>query len=260
MGIYPQQRQQALMELDKPLFCIAHRGGSQRYENTLRAISRALELGVDAIEIDVWNVRGELLVFHDRRLSTGPFSGELLVQQDPAELRKTPLSCGEHIPTLLEVMELVADKALLNIELKGPGCVKSVSQQIEDFVLYKQGCYESYLISSFDHVQLHKLSQRLPEVKRGALFAGVPLDYAACCEQLGAYSLHACLGFLRQGLIDDASARGLKTWVYTVNHEEDMGHLAAMGVDGVFTDFPEKVLALNTEYLLRHPKVESGSF
>ncbi|MBB6522942.1 glycerophosphodiester phosphodiesterase [Pseudoteredinibacter isoporae] len=259
MGIYRQQRQ-ALMELDKPLFCIAHRGGSQRYENTLRAIERALKLGVDAIEIDVWNVRGELLVFHDRRLSHAPFQDALLVQQDPKLLRQTALPCGEHIPTLLEVMELIGDRALLNIELKGPGCVKAVSHQIEEYVQYGQGSYESYLISSFDHVQLHKLSQRLPEVKRGALFAGVPLDYAACCEQLNAYSLHACIGFLRQGLIDDASARGFKTWVYTVNHEEDMGHLAAMGVDGVFTDFPEKVLALNEEFRQRHPKVEGGHF
>lgn len=259
MGIHPQQHQ-TLMELEKPLFCIAHRGGSPEYENTLKAIAKSLKQGVDAIEIDVWNVRGELLVFHDRRLSHPPFQEALLVQQDPRVVKEAPLPNGEPIPNLLDVMNLVGDQALLNIELKGPGCVKAVSNQIEDFVLSGQGSYESYLLSSFDHVQLHKLSQRLPEVKRGVLFGGVPLDYAACCEQLGAYSVHANVGFLRQGLIDDANARGLKTWVYTVNHEEDMRHLAAMGADGVFTDFPEKVITLNQEYEQRHPKSGGGHY
>ena len=239
------------IDLDKPLYCIAHRGGSRTHENTLKAISESLELGVDAIEIDVWSVRGELMVYHDRRLNYPPFNDALIVQQNAEALRNTPLPCGETMPSLQQVMDLVGDKALLNIELKGPGCVKAVTQLIEQNVHDGQGSYEAYLISSFDHVQLHKLSQRLPDVKRGALLAGVPLNYAQCCEAVDAYSLHAGLGFLRQGLIDDANARGLKTWVYTVNHEEDMGHLAAMGVDGVFTDYPKKVLELNRK-LLEH--------
>ncbi|MCV6613600.1 MAG: glycerophosphodiester phosphodiesterase [Cellvibrionaceae bacterium] len=231
--------------LEQPLFCIAHRGGKRAYENTLKAIAESLAMGVDAIEVDVWSVRGELMVFHDRRLNYPPFDNTLIVQQDPQRLANTPLPSGELMPSLLQVMELVGDQALLNIEVKGPGCVKAVTALIEAYVHERQGSYENYLISSFDHVQLHKLSQRLPEVRRGVLLAGVPLDYARCCEAVGAYSLHAGLSFLRQGLVDDAKSRGLKTWVYTVNHTEDIGHLAAMGVDGVFTDEPEKVLALN---------------
>lgn len=234
-----------LMKLHKPLFCIAHRGGSATHENTLLAIKEALTLGVDAIEIDVWSVKDELMVFHNRRLNYPPFNDALIVQQSPQLLREHPLPCGEQMPTLLEVLNVVGDQALLNIELKGPGCVKAVSRQLEEFVNDGQGSYENYLISSFDHTQLYKLSQRLPEVRRGVLLAGVPKDYAACNEELQAYSLHANIGFLRQGLIDDARKRGLKTWVYTVNHEEDMRNLAAMGVDGVFTDYPQRVLSLN---------------
>lgn len=237
-----------VLDLDKPLYCIAHRGGSPHHENTLLAIDQAIALGVDAIEVDVWCIKGELLLYHDRRLNHGPFKGELIVQQTPSSLRQIALPNGEQIPTLNEVIERVAGKALLNIELKGPGCVKAVTKVIERHV-FDLGCsFDDFLVSSFDHLQLFKMKQRLPKVRRGVLLAGIPLDYAACCQELDAYSFHPCINFLRQGLIDDAGKRGLKTWVYTVNHPDDMAYLAAMGVDGFFTDQPQQLLKLNNQF------------
>jgi len=237
----------SVLDLDQPLFCIAHRGGMPDQENTLAAIEQAIHLGVDAIEIDVWNVKDELLVHHDRRLNYGPFKQQLIVQQSPTTLRQAPLPSGAQMPTLTEVIDRVKGKTLLNIELKGPGCVRTVSKAIERHVVDEGGCFDNFLLSSFDHIQLYKLKQRLPEVRRGALVTGIPLNYAACCDELEAYSFHPCIDFLRQGLIDDARKRGLKTWVYTVNHEDDMRHLAAMGVDGVFTDQPQRLLNLNAQ-------------
>lgn len=237
----------SVLDLDQPLFCIAHRGGMPGQENTLAAIEQAIELGVDAIEIDVWNVKDELLVHHDRRLNYGPFKQQLIVQQSPTKLRQEPLANGAQMPTLAEVIDRVKGKTLLNIELKGPGCVRGVSKAIEQHVVDEGGCFDNFLLSSFDHIQLHKLKQRLPEIRRGVLITGIPLNYAACCDELEAYSFHPCINFLRQGLIDDARKRGLKTWVYTVNHEDDMRHLAAMGVDGVFTDQPQRLLDLNAQ-------------
>lgn len=234
----------------KPLLCIAHRGGphfaqSSLPENSLAAISRALELGVYAIEIDIFQVEGELFVTHDRRLGRVA-SGEGIITERPlAYLREQRLENGEPIPTLGQVLALVGDKALLNIEIKGANCVPSLARVLAEYVSEHQGTFEQYLISSFDHQQLFQAMQQLPKVKRGVLIEGIPLDYAACCGPLSAYSFNTHLSFITPDLIADAQRRGLKNWVYTVNHEDDWQLMSALGVDAVFTDKPDRLLAFN---------------
>lgn len=231
-----------------PLLCIAHRGGPQFIEsslpeNSLAAIARALELGVYAIEIDVFQVEGELLVTHDRRLGR-VVSGEGIITDQPLNyLRQQRLANGEPIPNLQQILALVSDKALLNIEIKGADCVPALKRVLDEYVIDRQGNYEQYLISSFDHQQLFQAKQQLPQVKRGVLIEGIPLDYAACCAPLNAYSFNTHLSFVTPELIEDAQKRGLKNWVYTVNHEDDWRLMASLGVDAVFTDKPDKLLA-----------------
>jgi glycerophosphoryl diester phosphodiesterase len=234
----------------KPLLCIAHRGGPQFThstlpENSLAAIARSLELGVYAVEIDIFQVEGELFVTHDRRLGR-VVSGEGIITEQPLHyLREQRLGNGESIPTLQQVLELVGDKTLLNIEIKGANSVPTLKRVLDDYVQSQQGNYEQYLISSFDHQQLYQCKQQLPEVKRGVLIEGIPLDYAACCEALQAYSFNTHLSFITPELIRDAQVRGLKNWVYTVNHEDDWQLMQALGVDAVFTDKPDKLLYFN---------------
>ena len=105
----------------KPLLCIAHRGGPQMGptplpENSLAAIARALDLGVYAVEIDVFHIEGELLVTHDRRLGRVVSGQGIITEQPLSYLRKQQLENGEPIPTLQQVLELVGDKAVLNIQ------------------------------------------------------------------------------------------------------------------------------------------------
>jgi glycerophosphoryl diester phosphodiesterase len=146
---------------------------------------------------------------------------------------------------LQQVLELVGDKALLNIEIKGQGSVPALKKILQDYIGSHQGNYEQYLISSFDHQQLFQCLQSLPQVKRGVLIEGIPLDYAACCEPLRAYSFNTHLSFITPELIQDAKKRGLKNWVYTVNHADDWRYLQTLGVDAVFTDKPDKLMAFN---------------
>lgn len=234
----------------KPLFCIAHRGGPQvgkvsLPENSLAAIARALELGVDAIEIDVYQIDGELLVTHDRRLGR-VVSGQGIITELPLSyLREQHLENGEPIPTLQQVLQLVGDRALLNIEIKGEQVVPVLANCLRDYMSAHQGSYEQYLISSFDHQQIFQSLQQLPEVKRGVLIEGIPLDYAACCEPLKAYSFNTHLSFITPELLADARHRGFKNWVYTVNHDDDWQTLQRLGVDAVFTDRPDALIAFN---------------
>lgn len=232
----------------KPLLCIAHRGGPQFFEsflpeNSLAAIARALELGVYAIEIDVFQVEGELLVTHDRRLGRVVSGEGIITERSLDYLRQQKLANGEPMPNLQQVLALVGDKALLNIEIKGANSVPALTRTLDEFVTNHQGNYEQYIISSFDHQQLFQAMQQLPQVKRGVLIEGIPLDYAACCAPLKAYSFNTHLSFVTPELIQDAQQRGLKNWVYTVNHEDDWRLMSSLGVDAVFTDSPDRLLA-----------------
>jgi glycerophosphoryl diester phosphodiesterase len=232
--------------LPSPLYCIAHRGGiGSHTENTLAALEQCLALGVDAIEIDTWHIGTELLITHDRRLGrTLPGQGRL-IDHHPEYLRNLEMACGNKIASLQDILNLVGNQVTLNIELKGPGCSGPVAAMLESYVRDSGGSFDNYVISSFDHHQLYDFKQRLPQVRRGALVEGIPLHYAQCCDELQAYSFHPNVNFINQTLVDDAHRRGLKVWVYTVNEIDDLCHMAELGVDGVFTDHPQRLLDLN---------------
>ena len=77
----------------------------------------------------------------------------------------------------------------------------------------------------------------------GALYCGVPLDWAGLAAELGAQALNISNEFVDMRLIADAHERGLKLYVYTVNDDTELRTLQQMGVDGVFTDYPDRALA-----------------
>lgn len=232
--------------LEHPLYCIAHRGGKSQFtENTIENLSHCLTLGVDAIEIDIWQVHGELLVTHDRRLGHSLPGHGRLIDFNPEQLLQLKLECGSKLARLSEVLELVGDQVQLNIEIKGPHCEQKLAEVLTAHCHDRALSFEQFVVSSFDHPQLLHLKQRLPNVRRGVLLAGIPLNYAACCDALGAYSFHPNINCMNQALVDDAKQRGLKVWVYTVNEADDMALLSRMGVDGIFTDYPAKLLTLN---------------
>ncbi|UZJ42878.1 glycerophosphodiester phosphodiesterase [Marinimicrobium sp. C6131] len=229
------------------MLCIAHRGGPGP-ENSLEAIRRSLAMGAPAIEIDVWQLHGELWVTHDRRLGREIAGHQVLSDLSRDHLEALRLSNGEHLPRLSQVLELVGERALLNIELKGPDCVdalvRTLTARRRDF----GHSPDAWIVSSFDHQQLAQLQQSLPEVRRGLLLYGVPLDLAQSADRIDAYSVNLSLDFMPEALRRDAQQRGKKVWVYTANHPEDWRRLTEAGVDGVFTDHPDALM----RYLADH--------
>ncbi|MEZ5538069.1 MAG: glycerophosphodiester phosphodiesterase [Thiolinea sp.] len=228
---------------DSEFLCIAHRGAmGHAPQNTLAAVSKALELGAPWIEIDVYWVDGHLMVFHDERLDDLTNGTGYTSEQSFSRLRSLDvLNSGQGIPTLEEVCELINAQAGLNIELKGAGTAAPVCEYIAQ-LLTENWSIEQFLVSSFNHRELQAVKQINPSIRLGALHCSLPVDNARFAEQLGAYSLHPSIEFVDQELVDDAHARGLKVYVYTVNHPEDILRMRQLGVDGVFTNFPERVL------------------
>lgn len=107
---------------------IAHRGASGLApENTLKAMAKALTLGVSAIELDVQAADDELWVFHDRRLERCTNGKGVLTEQSRAYLEQLDAGEGEVIPTLWQVMEIIAGRCELHIELKGADTADAVA-------------------------------------------------------------------------------------------------------------------------------------
>ena len=224
------------------LLCIGHRGAmGHAPENTLASMQKALELGTPCIEVDVYWVDGELIVFHDNRLERTTNGAGYLSEQSFAYLRTLDAGGGQRIPTLKEVCEVIGHQACINIELKGPGTAAPVAALIENLVAHGWN-RDAILVSSFDHRQLAAMKQFDKYIQLGALICGMPIHDARLAEELGAFSIHPSVEFLDQRFVDDAHARNLKVYVYTVNYLEDITRMHRLGVDGVFTDFPERVL------------------
>ncbi|MGK7911936.1 MAG: glycerophosphodiester phosphodiesterase [Synechococcus sp.] len=230
--------------MQKPkLLCIGHRGAmGHAPENTLASIRQALDLDSPCIEVDVYNVDDRLIVFHDDRLERTTNGVGYLGEQSFGYLRTLDAGGGEHIPTLQEVCAEIAARACLNIELKGLNTAQPVAEFIAELV--KEGWNEdAFLVSSFNHRELAKMRQLSDRIKLGALLCGLPIDDAKFAQELRAFSVHPSLEFIDRQFVEDAHSRNLKVYVYTANHTEDIARMHELGADGVFTNYPERVLA-----------------
>lgn len=223
------------------LLCIGHRGAmGHAPENTLLSIRKALELRAPCVEVDVYSVDGRLVVFHDDRLERTTNGEGYLLEQSFEYLRSLDAGDGQRIPTLEEVCEAVYARACINIELKGPDTAAPLMAFISELIR-KGWDRASILISSFDHRQLSEVKRLDADIKTGALTCSLPVDHARFAEDLGAFSVHPSLEFVDRRFIDDAHKRGLRVYVYTVNHPEDILRTQRLGADGVFTNFPERI-------------------
>jgi len=228
------------------LVCIGHRGAKgHEPENTLLSIEKALELGAEWVEVDVYFVDGQLIVIHDDTLGRTTNGSGPLGDKDIAYLRSLDAGKGQKIPLLDEVFDALKGKAGLNIELKGHDLVAPIDRCIKEQV--RQGWrYEDILVSSFNHRHLLHLKNLNPLLRIGALISGVPVDASEFARRLDCYSINSDLEYIDKVLVDDAHRLGLKVFVYTVNAPEDIKRMADIGVDGVFTDYPERVANRNT--------------
>lgn len=222
---------------------IAHRGASGLApENTLKAIRLALALGAGAIEIDVQLADGELWVFHDRRLERCTDGSGVLTAQSRTYLASLDAGEGEGIPTLWQVMEAIAGQAELHIELKGAQTADEVARLTRRAEAELGFAPTQWVVSSFHHPELARFAALRPDIRLGALTSTIPLTLAKFAAELGAWSLNCDVDFVDQALVQDAHDRGLKVLVYTVDESADQAMLAAIGVDGIFTNRPDRFL------------------
>lgn len=220
--------------------CIGHRGAKGlEPENTLRSVRRALELGVDGVEVDVYFVDGEIIVIHDDTLQRTTNGHGRVEEQTFGYLRSLDAGKGEKIPTLREVFEIVDRRAFINIELKGERTAEPVFELIGEY-LRKDWMPEDFLVSSFNLDELAKL--KYCGIRLGALFSKPRQDCVAIAKTLGAYSMNISSRMADGALVEAAHSAGMKVFVYTVNSARGIVKIRAAGADGIFTDRPDRML------------------
>ncbi|EKE84535.1 glycerophosphodiester phosphodiesterase [Idiomarina xiamenensis] len=218
---------------------IAHRGASfEAPENTLAAFGRALDAGADGIELDVYAIEDELIVFHDRYLERLTATPGRLCDLTLAQVRQLKIFGQQRIPTLNEALAFIAGRCLVNIELKGPVDIQRMRSCLDYAVQACQFAPEQLLVSSFNHHWLQQLKRQQPTQVIGALTTCCPLDYCVFAERLNAWSVHIDVDFVTPELVADGHQRGLQVYVFTVDEAHDIEDLYRMGVDGIFTNHP----------------------
>lgn len=227
------------------MFAIGHRGAAgHEPENTLRSVLRALRLHVDWIEVDVQAVDGELIIFHDDTLDRTTNGSGAIAEQSFTTLRSLDAGAGEKIPTLIEVLDLIGARTGLNIELKGSGIVDAVTAVVSDYQALLPSWRGRILLSSFDEPQTRVLAARKGDYQLGILFEGDAEAALARARDFEAFSIHPSMEQVNRELVTEAHAAGIKVLVYTVNEPEDIAAMQALCVDGVFSDYPDRVIAL----------------
>lgn len=225
----------------KELEIIGHRGCGYEPENTLRAFREVLRQNVDRIEFDVWRCSsGELAVIHDETLDRTTNGTGRVTSFTLTELQSLDAGMGEKIPTLNQVLDAIAGKTKICIELKEEGLTEDVATLIDHYVQTKGWAYGDFMVSSFNHRELEKLRQRFPQIKIGAILYGIPLQVSDLKQRFGADSLHVSTEFISQELIDEAHRNGMMVFVYTVNNANDFRRVLPMGIDGICSDYPDR--------------------
>lgn len=224
------------MALNDPALVIGHRGAAGLApENTLPSFVRAVELGVNAIELDVHVVAGELVVIHDDTVDRTTNGCGAVANFGLAPLRALDAGDGWPVPLLDEVVSALPDGIGVNIELKGPGTAAPAAAFL--------GSRPSLdvVVSSFDHRQLDEFHRLAPQIRVGPLFSRWRGDPWAVAAGLEAWSVHLSLRAATAERLREARRRGYRPLVYTVNRLEQARALVADGAAGIFTDRPDRI-------------------
>lgn len=254
-------------KMSRPLV-IAHRGGAGiSPENTLFAFKRAVELGVDVLELDVRaTLDGELIVIHDAKIDRTTDGSGFVAGMTFEEIRK--LDAGFHwtkdggktfpfrgqnikIPTLREVFEAFPDTKI-NIEPKydTPSPVAPLCSLINEF-----NRADKVIVGSFRNEVLEDFRQNCPGVATSAspseasfFLAGYKIglseSYSPQMQVLQIPKRIGSLQIVTEDYIRAAKERNLDVHVWTINEIEDMKSLIELKADGIMTDYPDRLLEL----------------
>lgn len=216
---------------------IGHRGAKGYVaENTLASFAKAIELKVDAVELDVHlSSDGEIMVIHDETLNRTTTKTGFVSDYSASELKKLG------IPTLEEVILLVNRRCVINIEIKEATATPKVLQLIEKSVNEQHWNYQQFQISSFNWEALSMVSKINSKIAIGVLTEASIEKALALAIQIKAHSINPYFKLLNSENVILIHSNGFKIYTWTVNTPEDLIFVKSLIVDGIISDFPDRI-------------------
>lgn len=236
----------------------AHRGASgYAPENTVSAVKKALEIGVDRIEIDVQQTSdGVVVLLHDKTLNRTTNAKGKVGKMTFSELKEVRANAkfenefpNELIPTLEQVFKLLDGTTEFVIEIKAgdktyPGIEDNVAALIKKYKAEKWA-----LVHSFNDKVLERLHKNHPSIRLQKLFVsysgGLLLDFKLHAVSLSEYDYVEGFGIslssAKMKLVDKIHALDKKVHVWTVNDPADIQRMIDLEVDGIISNYPDKV-------------------
>ena len=243
---------------NESMIIIGHRGAmGYEPENTLRSFQKALDLGIDMIELDVHVCgSGELVVIHDEKINRTTNERGLVAQKTLSELKKLDAGQGEKIPTLEEVLNLIKGRAKVNIELKGKNTALKAGEIVKKYNM------ENDVIFSASSLKPLLIAQKqLPEVSRALIYISIEKPFLQklfnifslmifpltklimikLAQKAKADYIHPARSLTTKGLVKKLHELGYKINVWTVKKAEQAQKMKKLGVDGIFMNYPDKI-------------------
>jgi len=214
---------------------VGHRGArAYEPENTLRSFEKAIELGVDAVELDVRKTKdNEILVIHDDDIKRTTNGSGLVSSLTLEQIKSFSTEKNEKIPTLTEALDCIDKKAKVFIELKETGIEEQVLS-----IIKKKGLTGNVVIVSFLEEALRKVRELDPKIETGLIYARHSNPLNATLKLKGQWLL-AFYKFTHTANVEKAHENGLKVLVWTVNTSEEVAEMKKKGVDAIASDKPD---------------------
>lgn len=255
--VQEQREQMQNIVLEKRPLAIAHRGASSvAPENTIAAVEKAIEIGSEWVEIDIFaTLDRELVVLHDRTVDrttdgTGHISELRLEEVERLDAGSWfgQEFAGEPLPTLREVLEVTRDRAILLIEMKPAGLEAATVDLVREL-----GMEDQVAIQSFNHSSIATVKRLAPEIP-GIILINRPEhsdDRERAAEWMvqrartfGADAVAVQYAHVTHELVSLAREAGLQVYPWTVNSRSGLLTMMQMNVDGIITDYPQTLKEL----------------
>ena len=224
---------------------IGHRGAKGYVaENTYESIIKAIELGVDGIEIDVFKcASGELVLFHDKDLKELTGESGLIENLTIEELEQFLVLGKYKIPTLTDVLKRIKTPLFVNIELKGSNTAQSTSKIITDLSKSTSWSLENFIISSFNWnelLQFRSIDENTPigVLVSKSMSINEAIEFG---KKINAQAIHPNFKLLNDKTVKKIKNNGFKIYTWTVNNEDDINFMKKLKLDGIISDYPDRI-------------------
>jgi len=224
---------------------IGHRGAAGlEFENTISSILKAIEIGVEWIEVDVWETTDhEIIVFHDAYLDRLSNHSGFIKDLSFDEIKGIKLKNGEHIPTLKEVAKIAKEKDVkLVVELKSENALFPTLDILKSILPISQ-----FVIGSFFHRPIKELKEKNPQIQTSIMFEGVPTDLENYLKDINPDYVIVSIETFNSYLLTSVEKLNKKLIFYTINNNAEILLATRAKPFGIITNFPNLFLKAMTD-------------